>query len=230
MKEHNYIIHYWIDFAKTFTKGLIMGRKTDKRTRLIDAASTLIHRQGFNLTTLAHIAELATVPLGNVYYYFKTKDAIGEAVIESYFSKIRHHVAEWDALSNPRDRLIAFVKRELQQADVTARYGCQVGALCQELAKQDGQLAQSAANLLHYLLDWCEKQFTELGLNKAKAHEAALQVIASFEGFALLSCAFRDTSMINKFAAIVDNLLEKSDASSASSRTRHATKSEESTH
>jgi len=208
-----------------------MGRKTDKRTRLIEAASTLIHRQGFNLTTLAHIAELASVPLGNVYYYFKTKDAIGEAVIESYFAEIRRHVAEWDALSNPRDRLMTFVKRELQQAEVTARYGCQVGALCQELAKQGGQLSELAASLLHYLLDWCEKQFVELGLNKAKANEAALQVISSLEGFALLSCAFRDTTMINKFASVVDSLLEKIDATGGgATRARRTEKSEETTH
>jgi TetR/AcrR family transcriptional regulator, transcriptional repressor for nem operon len=58
-----------------------MPRKTDKRVRLVDAAKALIHRQGFNLTTLADIAQEADVPLGNVYYYFKTKEAIGEAVI-----------------------------------------------------------------------------------------------------------------------------------------------------
>jgi len=198
-----------------------MGRKTDKRTRLIDAASTLIHRQGFNLTTLAHIAELAGVPLGNVYYYFKTKEAIGEAVIESYFTEIRHNIAEWDALGNSRDRLLSFAKRELRQAEVTARYGCQVGALCQELAKQGGPLAESAAGLLRYLVEWCEKQFVELGANKAKAGEFALQMIAVLEGFALLSCSFRDTSMLNKFAAIVDSLLEKADsATSAPSRAR----------
>jgi len=48
-----------------------------------------------------------------------------------------------------------------------------------------------------------------------------LQMIAVLEGFALLSCSFRDTSMLNKFAAIVDSLLEKADsATSAPSRAR----------
>ena len=48
-----------------------MPRISDKRERLISAADTLIHRQGFYRTTLAHIAEEAKVPLGNVYYYFQ---------------------------------------------------------------------------------------------------------------------------------------------------------------
>ena len=72
-----------------------MPRKTDKRVRLIEAAKVLIHQKGFNQTTLADIAQEADVPLGNVYYYFKTKEAIGEAVIErraadnaEYFSKL----------------------------------------------------------------------------------------------------------------------------------------------
>ena len=48
-----------------------MARTSDKRVRLVDAAKALIHKQGFNLSTLADIAQEADVPLGNVYYYFK---------------------------------------------------------------------------------------------------------------------------------------------------------------
>src|SRR5713226_6092365 len=56
--------------------------KTDKRSRLIQTAAKLAYRQGFRKTTLADIAEEAQVPLGNVYYYFKTKDELAAAVVE----------------------------------------------------------------------------------------------------------------------------------------------------
>ena len=59
-----------------------MPRTSDKRERLIDAANVLIHRHGFHKTTLADIAKESDVPLGNVYYYFKTKEEICDAVIE----------------------------------------------------------------------------------------------------------------------------------------------------
>ena len=49
------------------------ARRNDKRERLIEAADKLIYEQTFHTTTLADIAKLADVPLGNVYYYFKTK-------------------------------------------------------------------------------------------------------------------------------------------------------------
>ena len=53
----------------------------DKRAELVLLRRSLLHQQGFHRTTLAHVASRAEVPLGNVYYYFKTKDALAEAVI-----------------------------------------------------------------------------------------------------------------------------------------------------
>ena len=50
------------------------ARRNDKRERLVQAADKLIYEQTFHTTTLANIAKLAEVPLGNVYYYFKTKE------------------------------------------------------------------------------------------------------------------------------------------------------------
>ena len=47
-----------------------------KRDRLVQAALTVTYQQGFQATTLADIAQFAEVPLGNVYYYFRTKEAL----------------------------------------------------------------------------------------------------------------------------------------------------------
>src|SRR6516165_3905370 len=51
-------------------------RPPGKRDRLIAAAVLLLHRHGVERTTLADIAKAADVPVGNVYYYFKTKDEV----------------------------------------------------------------------------------------------------------------------------------------------------------
>ena len=75
-----------------------MPRKTDKRVRLIEAAKVLIHQKGFNQTTLADIAQEADVPLGNVYYYFKTKEAIGDAVIDRRALEWKDKLAQLYAL------------------------------------------------------------------------------------------------------------------------------------
>jgi AcrR family transcriptional regulator len=54
----------------------------DKRSRLVSAAVGLAYQNGFGATSLTDIAREAEVPLGNLYYYFKTKDEIGEAIVE----------------------------------------------------------------------------------------------------------------------------------------------------
>ena len=56
----------------------------------------LIHKQGFNLTTLADIAQEANVPLGNVYYYFKTKESIAEAVIANRGRELHEALQIWE--------------------------------------------------------------------------------------------------------------------------------------
>jgi len=48
-------------------------KKGDKRARLMEAAETLFYQQGVHRTTLADIAQEAEVPLGNIYYHFRTK-------------------------------------------------------------------------------------------------------------------------------------------------------------
>ena len=63
--------------------------KSEKRARLIRTAAKLAYRHGFRETSLADIAEAAKVPVGNVYYYFKTKDEIGEAIVEQRLLEFR---------------------------------------------------------------------------------------------------------------------------------------------
>src|ERR1700751_5282348 len=70
--------------------------KTDKRSRLIQTPVKLAYRHGFRTTSLADIAEAANVPLGNVYYYFKTKDEIGEAIVEQRLLGLRTLQEEWN--------------------------------------------------------------------------------------------------------------------------------------
>ena len=60
------------------------GRDRGKRERLVAAARRVLYEEGVEKSTLADIAAAADVPLGNVYYYFKTKDALVSAVIEDY--------------------------------------------------------------------------------------------------------------------------------------------------
>lgn len=199
-----------------------MPRKTDKRIRLIEAAKVLIHQQGFNLTTLADIAQEADVPLGNVYYYFKTKEAIGEAVIEKRAFEYNEHLARLSDISEPADRLVALLEVSGEELDLLARYGCAIGGLCQELSKQGGPLADQAAKLLHDILSWAEKQFTALGFSSEQANSHALSFISSIQGMYLLMHTFKDPKLASNQAEQIKMWLSwvrKEAGSSASSTT-----------
>src|SRR5258708_981998 len=88
--------------------------KTDKRSRLIQTAVKLSYRHGFRTTSLADIAEAAKVPVGNVYYYFKTKDEIGEAIVEQRLLELRTLQEQWDQKGSPKERLLAWMEDQFR--------------------------------------------------------------------------------------------------------------------
>src|ERR1700693_2970188 len=98
----------------------------DKRSRLLNAAASLAYQNGFGATSLADIAREAKIPLGNVYYYFKTKDEIGEAIVELRLAQLSAQRQRWDEGGSPKDRLCACVQGVLQNKDCLAQVGWSV--------------------------------------------------------------------------------------------------------
>lgn len=185
-----------------------MPRKTDKRIRLIEAAMVLIHQHGFNLTTLAYIAQEADVPLGNVYYYFKTKEAIGEAVIERHAAWYAELLSKFNDIAEPMMRLFAFIEPTEEELDRTARYGCAIGGLCQELGKQGGSLADQAAKLLHDVVQWSAEQFKFMGFGEA-SHDLAMHYMAAIQGMYLLTHTFKDPKIAHRESAVIKSWLKQ---------------------
>src|SRR5437588_228974 len=112
----------------------------DKRQRLVEGARLVLHQQGIEKTTLADIAQAADVPVGNVYYYFKTKDELVQAAIDAQAHDIETALASLDRHRTPKARLKAFVKLLTTQREPAARHGCPHGTLCSELNKRDDGL------------------------------------------------------------------------------------------
>jgi TetR/AcrR family transcriptional repressor of nem operon len=162
-----------------------------KRARVVEAAAKLVHEQGFHRTTLADISTESGVPLGNLSYYFKTKDAIGEAVVESLACAYESLRASWESVSDPRDRLEQFIQMTVDNRESLAQSGCPVGTLCSELHKDGGPVADRAARIFAELLAWLETQFRLLGKAEA-SHDLAAHLLSAVEGASLLTLAFHD--------------------------------------
>ena len=172
-------------------------RASDKRERLLDAAKTLIHQHGFKQTTLADIAQESGVPLGNVYYYFKSKDDIAAAVIDEHVGNFRAAVEQLEqAEPDPRKRLLRFVRQIMGCHEQLASHGCPVGSLCQELSKEVSPLGRKADVVMKAQVDWVTQQFKLLG--KRDAGDLGLQLIATLQGVSLLANAMKDPGIVGR--------------------------------
>ena len=173
----------------------IGDRSPGKRDRLIAAACQLLYEQGVERTSLADIAHLADVPPGNVYYYFKTKDEIVEAVVQSHLDEIR---ATLSTLENghhtPKSRLKSLVRKLAEQRDLIAEYGCPQGSLCSELDKREAGSDHVAAELIRVPIAWAETQFRLMG--RRDAYDLAVTLIATYQGTALLANTLGDPGLM----------------------------------
>jgi TetR/AcrR family transcriptional regulator, transcriptional repressor for nem operon len=174
-------------------------RVAGKRERLIESARGLIHEQGVHRTTLAAVAQRAHVPLGNVYYYFKTKDELVGAVLDCYQEQAEALIRAFERHRSPQARLKALVQNWADMRDTVARYGCPMGTLCAEVDKlEDGADREAAAAVMARIIDWAEEQFRQLG--RRDARDLALALFAGIQGAALLANTFRDPTILTRQA------------------------------
>jgi AcrR family transcriptional regulator len=177
-----------------------------KRERLIASAVSLMHQHGVQDTSLADIAKEADVPLGNVYYYFKTKDELVSAAIDAHSQEMRTALASLERHRTPKARLKAFVRMVSEQSGLTARYGCPVGTLCSELDKRDDDITRDGARLMALSIDWVEREFDAMG--RRDSRELAVALIASYQGISLLTNTFRDPSLMKQEARRLERWID----------------------
>ena len=173
-------------------------RPPGKRERLVAGTRQVIHEQGVEKTTIADVARAADVPVGNVYYYFKTKEDLVAAAIESHARDLRAVLEALERRRTPKARLKALVRELMAQRQLVADHGCPLGSLCSELDKRAGEPGPDAAELMRLPVGWAEQQFRSLG--RRDAHDLALDLIAAYEGSALLASTMRDPSILSRAA------------------------------
>jgi TetR/AcrR family transcriptional regulator, transcriptional repressor for nem operon len=172
------------------------AHRGDKRARLVASACRLLHEQGVAGTSLADVAQDAGVVVGNIYYYFKTKDDLVQAVIDAHAETIRTALATFDQAPDPRARLKAFTRNAAGGGECTAQYGCPHGTLCTELGKREDGMDRAAAALMSLYVGWAEQQFRLLGKDDSEAYDHAVTFISIYQGASLLANAFRDPGLL----------------------------------
>lgn len=72
------------------------------KAHIIEVASRLVHLRGFNNTSIGEILKESGVGKGNFYYYFKSKEELGYAIIENNVKQFSEEVMG-KAFGNYRD-------------------------------------------------------------------------------------------------------------------------------
>lgn len=109
---------------------------TEIREHILACGGRIIHHKGYAATGLTEILTAAGVPKGSFYFYFKSKEDFGLALIEYYqrwFGQQVTKILEDETLS-PLARLAGFFTwfREYFVAEDCTK-GCPIGNLTQEL-------------------------------------------------------------------------------------------------
>lgn len=184
-----------------------MPKNSDKRERLVSAAQTLLHRQGYSQTTLSDIAEASDVPLGNVYYYFKTKEDIAAAVIENRRQEFAQYYQGWEGtITDPLSRLKALVEHARAVANEFTDNGCPVGSLCQELNKDQARLSELSGHILDDQVQWVTRQLEFSGVSNAL--QQARYFISQLQGSILLANSLKDSSILLEQLDVLDDWLD----------------------
>ena len=163
----------------------------------------MFYCRGFAATSLADLAEESKVPVGNVYYYFKTKEQLGEAVIGAYRDMIEcwHSVAS--RASTPQERLKIWLEKYSSMCVGLMDWGCPFGRLLVDFKQQSGRLGHQAADLYIVILDWVERQFAAYPDGPREARRRAQTLVSRAQGLSILSVILEEKSTIlERFAEL----------------------------
>jgi TetR/AcrR family transcriptional repressor of nem operon len=116
--------------------------ETDTRQSILDTAQRIMASKGFAALGLSEMLTEAGVPKGSFYHYFASKDAFGEALMNSYFDA---YFATFDRISTEpgktsADRLMTYWQAfyDLQRSD-----DCQGRCLVVKLGAEVSDLSES---------------------------------------------------------------------------------------
>lgn len=171
------------------------------RDELVDCAQRLFYEHGYDGTSFTQIVEASGLRRGHIYHYFKSKDDILRAVVDRRREEFDGLLASLSsAFSDPRARLEGMLDMIVSRGGELVEFGCPIGSLNMELAKDRRDLQIDARGLLDLLAEWLTGCFAELG-RREDARRLALHFLARLQGIALIAHAYRDREFLRDEAA-----------------------------
>lgn len=166
---------------------------TDTRSRLIDSALGLFAFEGYEVTSLVQVCEQADANPGSLYYFFRTKEQLLEAVLDHLHERLEPDLLAhaWKGVDDPVDRIFALLhlyRENLLRTDL--KYGCPIGNLALEwrdppegVRKRLAKNFQAWAGAVHDCLEEAEDRLPP----EADLDALATFVLTTMEGGVMLA-------------------------------------------
>src|SRR6266568_3094979 len=177
------------------------------RDQILDAAGRLIHLQGYHCTSLDDVLRESGVGKGNFYYYFKSKEDLGYAIIDRVMRGFIERTLEpvfSDPLGDPVAQIHMFLDRVLEnQRQRNCVGGCPIGNLASELSDVHEGFRRRLAEIF---VQWRETLARTLRRGQAAARLSAdcdpdglaHFLVASLEGAILMSKMTKDITVMEQ--------------------------------
>ncbi len=140
-----------------------MGRKSNARVALLQAALDLIWERSYGVVTIDAICEKASVKKGSFYYFFDSKSALAIAALEADWEA--DGKSKWDrmfsAATPPVERIRNFFQQAYEgQVEVQREHGRVLGCPCfsigSETSTQDETIRQKVQEILKQQIRYFE--------------------------------------------------------------------------
>lgn len=145
-----------------------MGRVSDAKSRLLEAAMDLVWTRSYGAVTVDDICETAGVKKGSFYYFFKSKDELVAAALNAKWEEVRPAYDRIFSASRPAlERLKdAFEYAYERQKEYRERYGhalgCPFSSVGTELIAADKTLRDAVQRMIRGKQKYFESAIRDL--------------------------------------------------------------------
>jgi len=168
-----------------------------RRNQLLAAAANRFWQFGYGSTSLADIAKDADVKLGNVYYYFRTKQDLAEGVANIFVEETQSMLSQVSETEpDPRRRIVALLRRLSQSSRSRVDNGCPIALAVRDFRTDAPMASARAAYSFELLIGFIGRELQRTGSRPSVALAKAREIIVEWQGGISLAHALGDATIL----------------------------------
>jgi TetR/AcrR family transcriptional repressor of nem operon len=177
---------------------------TTTKEQILDAASKLVHVRGFKNTSVDDILKETGVGKGNFYYYFKSKDELGYAILDRMTDQINTELIEknFNPEKDPWEQIWDFLDAHVTRVHQNGcTGGCLLGNLAVELSDIHEEFRQRLDSAFQYLRTRIERALAQAQTQGTLSPGVDITrmahfIVAGFEGALMMGKLYKDPAVV----------------------------------